>query len=413
MSSETTPSRIRLWGDGFVITPSNGPYPYSGLQILGFVILASLPTLSLTVCGFRIYSRRLANGFGMDDWFIFSAMFLAVPQAVFTAFVLKSGYWGVHDRDIPLGNPSNLGAFWVFVNGLVYNPTLALVKVSALLFLLRLGGTKKRVRIACRAMIVFNLALMVTFFLIFLFQCLPIKSLWVTVPSAHCVRRDVISVSLAVANIVTDILTLSIPFLLFLSLKISKRARNALLVVFLLGAIVTVISFIRMYYITRLYYFAPDDRHYSIGYVCSCVELNLAIITASAPALWPLARRWAPGAFVLLGIDRPHLYPEIEVAYATHQSQAGWTSKRLRGKTTWQERRRGAPDGGHLHGGSSDGDLLAAPPGIPKRPMHAHGSGGKRSGQWRGEEDDEILGWHTIILSERQTHYEGREDSYR
>jgi hypothetical protein len=47
---------------------------------------------------------------------------------------------------LPRNTPSNLGSFWVFLNGAIYNPILAMIKVSALLFLLRLGGAKKRMK---------------------------------------------------------------------------------------------------------------------------------------------------------------------------------------------------------------------------------------------------------------------------
>jgi hypothetical protein len=57
-----------LLSDAFVAIPDEsvyGPYPYNGLQILGFVIVVFFPSVSLTVCGLRVYSRRLAKGFGM------------------------------------------------------------------------------------------------------------------------------------------------------------------------------------------------------------------------------------------------------------------------------------------------------------------------------------------------------------
>ncbi|KAK0633142.1 hypothetical protein B0T14DRAFT_386729, partial [Immersiella caudata] len=302
-----------------------GPYPYDGLQILGFVIVVFFPALSFTVCCLRAYSRSLAKGFGMDDWLIFLAM---------VSCILRSAYWGIHDSAVPPNVPFNLGAFWIFINGLVYNPLLALVKVSALLFLLRLGGTKTPVRVACRGMILFNLLQLLTFLPIAIVQCLPIEAPWVTLPGGgrpKCIRRDIYSLSLAVVNIVTDVLTLLIPFFIFLGLKLNKRVRNALLAVFLLGGLVTIISVVRLYYIIRLYYIAVEDRHYSIGYVTSAVEINLAIITASVPALWPLARRWMPGAFETLGINRPYRCPDIEVEYGT-QSRG---RRMLRGKVMW------------------------------------------------------------------------------
>lgn len=100
----------------------------------------------------------------------------------------------------------------------------------------------------------------------------------------------------------------------------------------------------RLYYVLRLYYLSPQDKKFSIGYVTSTVEINLAIVTASVPSLWPLARRWFPGAFETLGISRPYLQPDIEVGYATSQAGSGsYTanlnpqSRMLKGKVTWHK----------------------------------------------------------------------------
>lgn len=179
-------------------------------------------------------------------------MVLAIAQSVFTGFgnlspttvsrtadqpssVLHSGYWGVHDADIPKDNPKNTGMFWIFINGVVYNPLLALVKISALLFLLRLvaRGTQ---RVACQALIVFNAVQLVTFLSIALLQCVPLEAAWTMSSKDRCIRRrDVYSTALAVTNIVTDILTLLVPYWLFRGLKMHRRARIALLSVFMLG----------------------------------------------------------------------------------------------------------------------------------------------------------------------------------
>jgi hypothetical protein len=316
--------------------------------------------------------------------------------------VLRSGYWGINDASVPPNAPSNLGAFWVFINGLVYNPLLALVKVSALLFLLRLGGTKTHVRLACQAMILFNLLQLLVFLPIAVVQCLPIEAQWVTLPGGarpKCIRRDIYSLSLAVVNIVTDVLTLLIPFFIFLDLKLNRRVRNALLVVFLLGGLVTIISVVRLYYIIRLYYLTVEDRHYSIGYVTSAVEINLAIITASVPALWPLARRWMPGAFETLGINRPYMHPDIEVEYAS------CGGRMLRAKVMWNQS-RGAPVAGvGMGAGAGDGAALA---GGRESPVHImmrgrdmssikSGSSG-RSGEKRGGwQDDKWMTYHDLV----------------
>lgn len=41
-----------------------------------------------------------------------------------------------------------------------------------------------------------------------------------------------------------------------------------------------------------------NDPSYSIGFVTSAIENNLALITASVPALTPLLRSWFPGLFM-------------------------------------------------------------------------------------------------------------------
>ncbi|KAK3363387.1 hypothetical protein B0T25DRAFT_596600 [Lasiosphaeria hispida] len=394
------PRPVQKLEDAFIVIP-DGPYPYDGLQILGYFLIIFFPLLSLTVCGLRVHSRRLSKGFGWDDWLIFLAMALALVQAVLTSFVLKSGYWGIRDSDVP-NHPENQGSFWIFINGIVYNPLLALVKVSALIFLLRLGGTKTRVRITCRAMIWFNVLQLSSYFPAAILQCIPIQTPWTTTPGGKCIERDIYSLALAVTNIVTDVLTLLIPFWIFLDLKVNKKIRNALLIVFTLGTVVTIISIVRLYYIIRLYYLSPDDRHYSLGYITSNMEINLAIVTASVPALWPLARRWFPGVFESLGIDRPYLYPDIEVGYATQQSRAGGA---LQVKVSWQKRKH-VPSGAAVEGpgaavegvmgtngagaGAGAGGRGCVPADIRGQPVY-FGSGGGRGRRWDEDGDGDAM----------------------
>lgn len=53
---------------------------------------------------------------------------------------------------------------------------------------------------------------------------------------------------------------------------------------------VTVFSCVRLYYLVELYIDTNPDANYSISFVTSAIEANLAIITGSVPALWPLVR---------------------------------------------------------------------------------------------------------------------------
>ncbi|GAB1311698.1 Rhodopsin domain-containing protein [Madurella fahalii] len=308
----------------FAVEPA-GPVPYSGFQVFGIFLLAFFPFLALVACGLRVYSRRLSNGLGLDDWLIFTAMALSIPQAVFATLYLRAGYWGIHDADVP-PHPINQGLFWSFLNRVFYSPLLAMVKISALLFLLRLGGTKTAVRLACRALIALCLMQLLAFLPTTIFMCDPVQSVWFASPRGRCLQGGPYTVTLAASNILTDILTLLVPFVAFLNLKLNNRIRFALVSVFTLGALVTLVSGLRLYFVIRAWYLVSDedeDSHYSLGYTTNTIEVNLAIVTATTPALWPLARHWFPSLFDSMGIDRPYMYPDIEVGYVSPPPRAG------------------------------------------------------------------------------------------
>lgn len=78
----------------------------------------------------------------------------------------------------------------------------------------------------------------------------------------------------------------------------------------------TVISVVRFYYVYKVFFDIKDDSSYSLGFTLSIVESNVAIIAASVPALWPLARRWWPKMDEKLGVNLPH-HADIEVQVET------------------------------------------------------------------------------------------------
>ncbi|KAH6854969.1 hypothetical protein B0I37DRAFT_43807 [Chaetomium sp. MPI-CAGE-AT-0009] len=390
-----------------------GPVPYSGFQVFGIFLLAFSPALALTACGLRVYSRRLSQGLGLDDWLIFLAAVLGVPQAVFATLFMRAGGWGIHDADLPPNIPWNQGAFWAYINRVFYTPLLVLVKISALLFLLRLGGTKRSVRLSCNALICFLLAQLLAFLPTTIFNCEPINFAWLGTRHGSCFRGDIFNVALASTNILTDIMTLLIPFVVFLGIKLSNRIRFALLGVFTLGALVTVTSVLRLYYVLRLWYLHPDDQHYSLGYTLNTVEVNLAIVTATIPALWPLGRLWFPAMFESMGINRPYLYPDIEVGYVLSQPRAsrqgagsaggiGATAQArpaLRGKILWLQRPRPPsflrplPSGGGAGAGAGIGltDIRG------QRVFSATTGRRDRAGVGSGDEEDGFEDYHEMI----------------
>ena len=119
---------------------------------------------------------------------------------------------------------------------ILYNPILALVKSSALIFLSRLIGQKDGVRRFLLWLNVANLCQMVAVFFAITLQCLPIAFNWdPSVRGGRCIDRRVLYTATSALNIATDLLILGVPLWIFVDLKIPRRAKIALLFVFLLG----------------------------------------------------------------------------------------------------------------------------------------------------------------------------------
>jgi hypothetical protein len=177
------------------------------------------------------------------NFFFFSCFFLpstftstaGSPGITNTKPVIKTNFVGIHFKDIPPHDPTE-ALIWSYAVQILYNPILALVKSSALIFMLRLFGQKDDVRRFIIRLNVFNLASMVAFFLAVMLQCLPIALNWdFRIAGGHCVNRQVLYTSTSVMNIVTDLLILGLPVYIFPRLKISLRQKSTLMFVFLLG----------------------------------------------------------------------------------------------------------------------------------------------------------------------------------
>ena len=130
------------------------------------------------------------------------------------------------------------GNWWFFLAQIFYNPVLAFVKASVLVFLLRLGGQKPGVRMAIHALNTWNALQAVVTFLVALMQCLPVEAAWNWAlradPSTKCVDNS-FHVAMSCITIITDFLVVALPFWIFLDLKMARSAKIALLGIFAVG----------------------------------------------------------------------------------------------------------------------------------------------------------------------------------
>lgn len=88
----------------------------------------------------------------------------------------------------------------------------------------------------------------------------------------------------------------------------------------------TIIGIVRLVNVYRLFYdYDPNkDPYYDIGITLNVVEVNVAIISASAPALRPLLRMWLPGLFGGSSL-------EYDGKYGSHPAYGGGTGAKRSG----------------------------------------------------------------------------------
>lgn len=153
--------------------------------------------------------------------------------------VFKLNYYGWEDDKVPDFDPS-AGLWWNFFEQLCYNPVLALVKCSVLVFLLRLGGQHDAVFKVIWTLMTITILHAIAVFFGALFQCVPIRTNWNPElredPNTKCIDNSFHIIHSAII-IATDVAILAVPFWIFLGLRMPRGAKVAVLGVFAVGCL--------------------------------------------------------------------------------------------------------------------------------------------------------------------------------
>lgn len=242
-----------------------------------------------------------------DDVLLCTATALSIAQAVSAYFTIKTAYLGIHIEDVPEHDPI-IPLRWQFIIQLWYSPILGAVKASILLFMLRLTSHMARFRWSIHALNALNLGMVAAILLVVIVQCGPVEFNWdKSIRGGTCINQGWFYLSTAALTIFTDLLVLSLPFWVFLGLNMARGLKIAIMCVFLVGAVVPAVGAYRLVLLYQTFFEPPPlDPTYSISLTSSVVECNLAIATASAPALRGLFRCWLPQLF---SSGKPSNYP--------------------------------------------------------------------------------------------------------
>ncbi|EXM18478.1 hypothetical protein FOTG_13416 [Fusarium oxysporum f. sp. vasinfectum 25433] len=278
---------------------SDGVYLDETRQVSIIVCDVLMWTFAFILMVLRLYTRGLlTRAIGSEDWVLLAAVVSSTTLCGVIIYQVNKGL-GLHSERMPIQIGFTCAC-------------LHLTKISILLLYARVF-TKRSYRIAIYivgavvgASFVYNLT--ITFL-----ACRPIHGFWK--PSSQtCLSSDYWIVS-TVLHLGTDIIATILPLPILLMLNINRKEKIILVILFALGFLVSVVSFLRLHY--SLTNASSDDPIWAsiTPTYWACIEVNMAIICACLMTLRPLVEKYAP-KLLLSRFSSRHQNP----GYPRHQS---------------------------------------------------------------------------------------------
>ncbi|KAL4903357.1 hypothetical protein BDW74DRAFT_156227 [Aspergillus multicolor] len=268
------------------------------------------------VIAIRIYVRRvMLHAMGTDDVLMAIGTIFAFGL---TAASIAAAYYGVgrHYNDIPDADYVPMLQS-IYATRLLYVVALMFVKVSLLLFYLRLDP-RRYMRWAVYAIFFIVMGVSIASFFILAFSCFPPAKFWDVTGTAagHCMNptsQQSFYEANGILNIITDTLIYLVPIPMLWKVRISARRKGALFGVFGLGILSIAAGGVRYDFVRKLannpdqYYYLADSLNW-----CS-IEIYVAIFCGSAPSLSVLVKTYAPALLGSSARSRtPNSYPHAQ-----------------------------------------------------------------------------------------------------
>ncbi|RFU77377.1 cfem domain-containing [Trichoderma arundinaceum] len=251
----------------------------------------ALSSVTLMIAGIRFVSKYLFSirqGFGPDDWTMLAAGFVGIPCIIFNILGLTGHGLG---KDVWTLTPNAVIAFtqWFLAMEVLYVVIMTIVKTSLSLFYLDLfPGTAFRKVVW--GTIIFHIASGLSFVVGSVVQCVPLRLTWEQLGNSsssqgHCINVNAFGWANAAVNVAVDLWLIGIPLFQLYKLDTNWRRKLSAAIMFLTGAIATIVSVLRF---KSLVHFAnsanPTWDQWSIAW-WSTVEVNISIICTCLPSI--------------------------------------------------------------------------------------------------------------------------------
>ncbi|KAL4923151.1 uncharacterized protein BDV17DRAFT_285636 [Aspergillus undulatus] len=260
------------------------------MQIIA--IAACFNALSTIFVALRLFTRfYLISHPGVDDYTITVALLFAWCSF---AFLVQEVHYGA-GRPSTTVSPEEvklqLKALWLSIP--FYNMSLTLTKAAVVFLYLRIFPTPRFIlaaRIIMGIIIIYGLWTVVSAFV----NCLPVNSFWDSEVKGKCIPKAFLWFFNGGWNIATDLAILVLPIPVLSRLRLPKRQRVGVILVFATGGFACVTSMVRLNYLTVATNTTDPTRDNGPIALWSQIELNSCIICCCLPPLQPLVTRFFP-----------------------------------------------------------------------------------------------------------------------
>ncbi|KAE8165446.1 hypothetical protein BDV40DRAFT_65776 [Aspergillus tamarii] len=271
-------------------------------------IAVTFAVWTFIIISLRLFSRVFVlQKMGLDDYMIVCACLTSWAFSAVTVVSVKYGL-GSHIGDID-PNEMETYSMIVWISSMCYLATLGFVKSSVCLFYTRLGDRLLTRLSMCMLGVI--IAQASSFVLVAAFQCRPIEKAWKSTMPGTCVSINVFYLANAALNILTDIMTYSLPLRVIFKLQVPAKQKVALGFILCIGLFACVASIIRITYIPAM--LSDPDATWVIAEAMywSVIEINVGIFASSIPSFKAIASRFIPR---LIG------------EYSRDKGYSGWSS---------------------------------------------------------------------------------------
>ena len=177
---------------------------------------------------------------------------------------------------------------WRFINAVLYNPILALIKISFIVTLIKLEPPSIWVKSLLWTLFAVNIMFGIAGTLVALLNCRPIPKFWDRTIPGNCMNTAQYIYGTISVTIITDALVSVVPIFILFSLQMPRKTK-ALVVSFLsLGLVVTAIASYRLSVFVKVFSMdnpLQNESPYNVRTPLSNIEASLAAIAACGPTL--------------------------------------------------------------------------------------------------------------------------------